>query len=119
MMKNDEPHARVRQRVLRELRTLGFTREHTSGPSAYYVCDDASTHHPLRVRVSDHEVPLTGDRSAAGFTWALGWNVIISKAISWRASYRELVEFKVHVADCKVRMLDDFRKLSRSVHIEQ
>jgi hypothetical protein len=102
-MIRDEPHSLIRRRVLRELRRLGFKREHTSGLSAYYIYDDGGVRRPLRVRVSDHEVPLTGDRSSAPFTWALGWNIIISKAISWRASYRELVEFKVHVAECKLR----------------
>jgi hypothetical protein len=103
-MIRDEPHSLIRRRVLRELRRLRFKRTFTSGPSAYYTSwDDLGTRSPVRVRVSDHEVPLTGDRGEASFTWALGWNIIINNEISWRSSYRELVELKVYVKECKFR----------------
>lgn len=64
---------RERANVLARLRKMGFKRECTSGRSAYYYvfCGDFST---MKVRVSDHYVPLTAERSYnlenGGRSWA-------------------------------------------------
>lgn len=54
-----DPEHQVRQKLFRELRRLGFERYTTSGRSAYYEHRETG----LRVRVSNHHVPMTPERS--------------------------------------------------------
>lgn len=66
--KKADPIHNARQVMFRELRRIGFSRESVSGKSAYYRCGD------IKVRVSDHDVPMTAERSYnianGGFSWA-------------------------------------------------
>jgi hypothetical protein len=56
----------LRRRAQAHLRNLGFTLERSAGGSNYYIHTD----HGVRARISNHDVPLTDERLAAGFTWA-------------------------------------------------
>ena len=53
-----------RRPVQSELRRLGFVREHTSDTSNYYRRGDDA------IRVSDHKVPWTPERSENSNSWA-------------------------------------------------
>lgn len=82
-----------RQRVFRELRRLGFAREHVSGRSAYYRRGS------LVVRVSDHDVPVTPEREwnsdNGGRTWSGSWRSLVvgrDDANEWLAGIREYSE---------------------------
>ena len=81
----------TKNNVLSCLRRLGFRREtQTRSGSLYYVHTDTG----VRVRVSDHEVPDTAEREAAGGGWRLGWNVLIGDDWSPVDAARELVSIR-------------------------
>jgi hypothetical protein len=51
----------------------GWTVEHSTHGSIYYTRPGNDFHHRgqvQRLRLSNHEVPMTGEREASGFTWA-------------------------------------------------
>lgn len=80
------PEATERRHIFAELRRRGFVRETVSGRSAYY------RNGPMRVRVSDHDVPTTPEREYSrengGTTWAdSGASFVIGRddAAEWLA----------------------------------
>jgi len=94
-----DPEHQERQRIFRELRKLGFKREHTSGRSAYY------SRGGFQVRISDHCVPMTAERewnqAVNGFrTWASShWSFVVGSddvitADEWLADVRDKIESK-------------------------
>lgn len=90
---------KLRARVFYHLRKMGFVREHTSGRSAYYRTRLAVI--DLRVRVSDHDVPLTCERefnrNAGGFTWADSGYSIDLTAVSAIEAGRWLVGLRKEI----------------------
>lgn len=83
---------RERRRVFARLRAMGFRRERTSGPSAYYRRGG------LVVRVSDHEVPMTAERShnreSGGRTWAESrWSLVLGEddADAWLEDVQDFI----------------------------
>jgi len=69
--------------------TLGYTIEATSGASVYYAKGES------RVRVSDHEVPMTEERehnaANGGFTWA-GKGIVLWHGTDANELEREIFE---------------------------
>ena len=90
----------LRPWVLRRLRKMGFVREHTSGKSAYYYHAQAPD---FCVRVSDHEVPLSNERSynretPGRHTWADSWrSLVLDSRMDFCAAARWLVEIRREV----------------------
>ncbi len=75
---------KIRRAIQIALRKRGFRREHTSGSGSNYYERYLGAEHDFRqqrVRISDHEVPETAERSHAaangGFTWATHGIIII------------------------------------------
>jgi len=74
-----EPQERTRVWVMKWLRRLGFRREsRTSSGSTYYECGQS------RVRLADHDVPMTAERchaiEAGCWSWCThGWNLRIDR----------------------------------------
>ena len=90
-----DPQQKLRRWVFRWLRKLGFSREHTSGESAYY-CHATG----LAVRVSQHEVPDNPERDwnaqNGGFSWAHTWR---SLTLHPEGGWREAAEWLIQVRD--------------------
>lgn len=90
-----EPESVMRRKVFAHLRRMGFKRETVSGASAYYQRG------LLKVRVSDHEVPLTAEREhnikQGGMSWANSSRSIVIDprdpvgAARWLVEIRRLV----------------------------
>ena len=77
-----------RRDVLACIRRLGFRREtETKSGSLYYIHEQTG----VRVRVYDHEVPLTDEREHNGGGWRSGWNVLIGDEFEPMDAARELV----------------------------
>lgn len=97
-LRTDGDRKRLVAWIYRRLRKMGFIRETESGASRYYALGN------FQVRISDHEVPLTAERSNAYFTggrtWAeSGWSLVVeegSRAECWRAA-RWLVDVRRQV----------------------
>lgn len=84
-IRKSDPEHNARQKLFRELRKLGFKRYTTSGKSAYYEHETCG----LRVRVSDHSVPMTPERihnmNYGGRSWADSqWSHVIGEDDSER-----------------------------------
>ena len=70
----------IRRAMQAKLQRLGFTLERSDGGSNYFT--RLSTDNDIeRIRISDHEVPITDERDHnsrnGGFSWAVGGNQII------------------------------------------
>ena len=96
----EAPGAKVRAYVLQWLRRLDFSREHTSGRSGYYYWRVGNK--DLTVRVSDHQVPMSEERSwnesQGGRTWANTWrSIVIDERSTCYAAARWLVQVRQHI----------------------
>jgi hypothetical protein len=89
-----DPVEQLRQWTFRWLRRIGLTRETRTGSgSAYYSVGSC------RVRVSDHDVPMTDERQHnvdhGGFSWAThGWTIRINEQTSRMDVARDLVQIR-------------------------
>jgi len=98
---------KLRSELIKSLRGLGFKQEFKSKGSQYFVLQNARDKFsttPLRVRVSDHQVPMTGERQHAidtgGFTWAEhGWNFVVDPDTDRRDMMRQLAGVRRAVRD--------------------
>lgn len=97
------PQAQLRAWIYRQLRQMGFAREHASeSGSAYYFCNG------LSVRVSNHAVPLTASREAAWTNGARSWaenRWSLDSLDSKRDAARWLVEVRREVRQREARPL--------------
>lgn len=94
-LKREDPQFHTRKLVQSHLRNMGFKRQHTSDSGSNYY------HHPesrITVRVADHQVPDTQERSHSrargGFTWADNQHSLDSlesqnNALRWLARLRK------------------------------
>ena len=93
-VKAADPEHRLRQWVYRQLRKLGFRRESKQyGTASAYYARPRRDGQCLRVRISDHAVPLTAERAYnalnGGFTWADAEYIAVetgSRAEAWLAA---------------------------------
>lgn len=70
--------------VSKRLLASGFRKEHASDSGSLYFVGEGADGRPIRVRVSDHEVPETAMRETAvasgGFSWTVsGHNLVVSR----------------------------------------
>lgn len=102
---------RIRAYVFQWLRKMGFSREYTSGRSAYYISRNAD----LEVRVSDHAVPWTFERSYncenGGSSWADSpFSLVIEDTITCLDAARWLVTIRNELRNCEaVQMIRNQR----------
>jgi len=81
------------------LKKLGFKKEKTTRSGSRYFVKINDDGRMIRVRVSDHHVPETDERSHnvenGGFSWAsCGHEIICGKWTSWIDAGRMLVEIR-------------------------
>lgn len=86
--------AALRRLVFARLRAMGFARESTSGASAYYQHG-----YGVRVRVSDHDVPMTAARENAPTTWANHrWSLVVTSDTTPLAAAQWLADLAAQLA---------------------
>lgn len=74
----------------------GWAVEHSTHGSVYYTREGSDFVHngkPQRMRLSNHEVPSTAERDAAGFTWARHGYQIITQGKSLQGLLQDIADF--------------------------
>jgi len=104
----DEEERGLRKAIYRALRRWGFRRESGSGHGSVYY-KHGSPEIDFTVRVSDHEVPETVERSSnrdnGHFTWSGAWNSLVTriptrndyKLVARREVLRWLIDVRRHL----------------------
>ena len=77
--------------VLACLRRMGFTRYHKSRSGSVYYRHEKTD---VVVRVADHELPETEERSHNGSKFIRGWNVLIGRRFDEFEAAKELVHVR-------------------------
>jgi hypothetical protein len=76
--------------------TSGWTVEHSTQGSVYYTRTGSDFRHRgkvQRMRLSNHEVPATAERDAAGFTWAKHGYQITTNTNSLEQCLQDIADF--------------------------